>query len=214
MAAVTDAYATAAEYRELFVEGSTDTSKDVLYGDVLSGISRIVEQEVGEFFTKDAAVLQRVFVPGCADSLEPLLRVDNIASITGFEIKVDEDQDGSFADETAWATGDYQLRRDGDLNPDKGPEPKPWNEIWIPPWSTKARSWKPDYPVQVTLIFGWPAVPAAVKQATLQLAGIVLMDSDRATTRINELQQVLSTSHSAQSIIGRLQRAYARAAVG
>jgi len=54
-------------------------------------------------------------------------------------------------------------------------------------------------------------VPEAIKQACIQLVGILLMKSPRATREVNlGLGTVLATSSAAQSIIGELMSVYSR----
>jgi hypothetical protein len=200
--AVTDAYTDAATYRNR--TGKTDTAQDaaILLG--LTAISRAIDLRCERFFTQDASVVARVYTPSVYTDT---LIVDDIAATAGLLIKVDSDRDGLFSDETAWASTDYELRP---RNADKGSEPKPWTQIVIPPWSSKG-SFMPGYPVEVTAKFGWPAIPQAIVEATIQIAGILRIESPRATTRIAEsINKDIGESKEAKSIIEELVEAYAR----
>jgi hypothetical protein len=205
--ALTDAYATAAEYRTITgTSGTTDNNSDANILRDLKAVSRLIERRTGRFFNMDAAALARIFY---ARESGPHLYVDDIASLTNFAIKVDTDGDGSFADETAFAAADYELRP---LTAPLGPEPRPWTEIYLPSWTTQSY-WNISDRIEVTAIWGWPAVPDAIKDAAVQLTAILRLQSPRATNRVNEMGDVLSTSRQARDIIDQLIGAYSRATI-
>lgn len=199
--AINEAYATAQEYRA--VTGKTDTADDMLIGRHLLTCSRLFDRETGLFFSRDEEPVARIFVPKWGDMLDLDYEgmCPGIADVTDLEIKVDTDGDDSFADETAWALTDYDLYP---LNADKGPEPRPWDRI-------KPRGSKrfvPGNKVQVTAIFGWPAVPGAVRDDVIELCGIWRSENPRATGRMNELDQIVATSPMAMSMVRRIRDAY------
>lgn len=199
--AINEAYGTAQGYRARV--GKSDTGDDLLIGRHLLTCSRLFDRETGQFFSKDAEPVARIFVPKWGDVLDLDYEglCPGIADITDLEIKVDTDGDGSFADETAWAITDYDLYP---LNADKGPEPKPWDRI--KPLGSKR--FIPGNKVQITAIFGWPAVPAAVEEDIYELCGIWRSENPRATGRMNELDQVVATSPVALSLVKRIKVAY------
>jgi hypothetical protein len=95
------------------------------------------------------------------------LTVDDLVSVS--TLKADAAGDGTF--ETTWTSGDYQLLP---VNPAVGPERRPYTQIravgsYTFPYPTIGPA-RADL-VQVVGVFGWPAVPAAVKQAAQVLAG-------------------------------------------
>jgi hypothetical protein len=53
-------------------------------------------------------------------------------------------------------------------------------------------------------------VPAAVSITTAELCGIWRLESPRATSRVNELQQVTETSLIANKMVDELMRQYVR----
>lgn len=185
-------------------------------------MSRYLDRKLNRFFTRDDNVVSRIYYPtgyyaGNPEAENPWigvrgsreLTVDDISTTTGLVVKIDESRDGSFVGDTALATTDYELRP---MNADKGPEPKPWNIIALPAWSTKI-AWAAGCPVQVTARFGWPTVPEAIAQSACQLVGIYRLDSPRATSQINAgFDAVLGTSRQAQDIVERLMAVYARRA--
>lgn len=215
MVAIGDAYATAAEYRA--VVNMSDTSEDAttIARDLLA-VSRYIEQELGRVagFNKDASAVDRIYMPrgrvryGYAEAENPwlasngtrVLDVDDIVSVTS--IKVDQDIDDTFS--LTLATTDYELLP---RNAADGPEARPYRQIELTPWGTQS-VWRPGARVKVNAVFGWPAVPSAIKDATIQLTAILRLQSPRATNRVNEMNQSLSTSRVAQEIVAGLLAAY------
>lgn len=219
--AVTDPYCDAAKYRAIITK--SDTGDDGAIFTDLKAVSRFLDQKLGRFFTKDAAAVDRIYrVPGgrgapplnWAESENPfrygnvsrILYVDDIASTAGLTIKVDEDGDGSFSDESAWASTDYELWPE---NAPLGPEPAPYMAIAIPEWSSKGAFYA-NQRVQVHAIFGYPAVPPAIERATAHLCGILRLESPRATNRFTEMGETFGTSKQARDILDDLTRNYRR----
>lgn len=197
--AITDAYATAEDLKTAM--GAKIGAKDDLLEEVLLAVSRYMDRSLHQSFTKEAAAVAMTYIPACTGRS---LTIANVAELTNFAIKVDEDRDGSFTDETAWNAGDYELRP---LNAAIGPEPQPWNEIYVPSWSTK-NGFLSGLRVQVTAIWGWPSVPMAVKQACIELAKLWLVKGPRATQQLVELDSELAVSGAAMGILKRVQYAY------
>lgn len=206
--AINDSYATAAQYRS-FVDKS-DTSDDANILTQLTAVSRFFERQVGQFFNQDAAVVVREFF----GEGQPYLRLNQelspgIASKTGLIIRIDEDDDGDFADETALVNSDLNFLP---LNADKEPEAQPWREVWLT--SRSALSAFPrNRKVQITAIWGWPSVPGPVTQDTIRLTAIWRGEHPSATARFNELDQVVTESPLAMALVKRFQAAYSKAVV-
>lgn len=200
MAAVTDSYASVEDYRAYFkgIDGTNDPRVQA----ALDTASRYIDSVAGgRFFTKDAAVVARSFYPPYAGRS---LYVDDIASTSGLVIKSDVNIDGTF--ETTFASTDYQLKP---LTAAAGPEPTPWNCIYIPYWSTQAL-FVPQVPIQVTALWGHPSMPARVKTACMEIAAILLLTSARATTRIDSMGVVMTPNAQARSIVMELITPYSR----
>lgn len=197
---ISAAYATAEQYR--FVTGGTDSSKDTDILIDLKAISRYIDGKMHRFFTCDADAVTRIYVP--AETSSTLWVNDLSAAPTS--IKVDDDGDGDFDDETALASTDYELLP---FNADKGPEPSPWMQIALGPWGTRD-SFRAGVRVQVIACFGWPAVPEAIQRATIHLTAILRLETPRATRRIPELGEAIETSWEAQKIIRQLVSQYRR----
>jgi hypothetical protein len=211
-AAVTDAYAVAADYRARI--DKTDTSDDTVLDAILLAVTRLLNKETGRFFTKDAAAVTRLFhgseaVPGEAEVEGERLYVVDIAETAGLVVKVDLDDDNSFggSDETLTLDTHFWL---GPLNADKGPEPQPFRFLEVLRNNTRLSRW-PDRPrsVQVDAKFGWPAVPGAIKEATILICR-EMVDLQKAgfTLNLQNLDQSIQLSPAAFGILQRIKRVY------
>jgi hypothetical protein len=192
------AYATAVEYRAVF--NMTDNARDADILMDLLAVSRYIEGKTGRFFNRNAADVTRVYiVPEYTSSLW----VDDMSEAPSL-IRLDTTGNGAF--DTELATADYTLLP---LNANLEPEPKPYMQLMLNHWRDIPRFLKGQR-VEVTARFGWPAVPEAVKRATIHLASIVRLESPRATRRIPELGDAIEASSDAQNIIRQLLDRYKR----
>jgi hypothetical protein len=157
-------YATLAELRSRFgVTDAGNTTEDAKLTEILGVASRSIEQMAGRQFNLATSATARLFYPtGYCET-----QVYDIASVTNLAIKTDTAGDGTYA--TTWASTDYQLEPlDGVVDGQAG---WPWwtiravGSLRFPCVSSASRA-----PLQVTAIWGWTAVPAPVKEATLILA--------------------------------------------
>lgn len=204
-----DPYATAAEYRAQI--NKTDSGDDVEILRNLGAISRVVEKECGRIFNKDAAPTTRIYIPTDPYSLP----IDDVVSVSAVAVDSDDDQDFDGDDDTLDASA-YEL---WPLNAaSMYAEPWPYDELrrideqWLGgSWPSGATRY---YRVRVTGIHGWPAVPAAIKEAVIQLTAILRIESPRATTRIEEAGTLIGTSRAANEIIERLKDGYAKSPSG
>lgn len=221
-AAVTDAYASVATFRA--VTGSNDRAQEAAIRRELVAAARYLDGKLGRFFTKDAAVVARYydtpraglgrFDPdgespyGGFDDPQAVLFVDDIATATGLIVKIDDDRDGSFADSTALTIGtDFVLTPE---NAQRGPEPRPYTAIRLTPYGAWGR-WPAGCRVEVTAIYGWPAVPAPIETATIELVRLIRIQGPRATNVVNiGLENIEQVSPEARAIVEKLVRDYAR----
>ena len=156
-------YASLAEFRQwAAIDDSYDDDTLTL---ALDTAEQKVDDHCGRTFTQDAAVTVRTLraVDPYRLILEPGM---DISTTTGLIVKTDDNDDGSY--ETTWTiTTDFELESSGyGYNGQAG---WPWTQII----AVGSKYW-PIYTnrrgVQITAKFGWPAVPAPVKQATLIMA--------------------------------------------
>ena len=131
------------------------------YPGLLDTASRAVEQFCHRQFNKETAATARTFCPVDAD----LTIVDDFHTITGLVVKVDKDKDGVF--EATWTTADYMLApANGVVSGSTG---WPFWQVWARVGRCFPEEWFGNT-VQVTAQWGWTAVPAGIKEATLAVA--------------------------------------------
>lgn len=204
-AAVTDAYATASEYRDR-VEKS-DEGDDTTIDAQLLAVSRLFDRQCRRFFTKDASALARTY----EGNGRTRIRIDDVADTSGVVVKVDLDADFDYdqADETLTVDSHYWL---GPVDADKGSEPWPYRYLDIVPNNGRLSVW-PAQPraLEVTATFGWPAVPGAIKEAVIMIVR-ELRDLQQAgmTMALESVDQVVNLSPTAFSILQRIKREYER----
>lgn len=156
--ALGDPYATTAELKSRV--GISDAADDTPLGEALSAASRWIESWCRRQFNQTTAASARLFYPESCG----LVVVDDFHTTTDLVIKTDSGADGTY--ETTVASTNYELLP---LNGVVG------GESGWPYWRIRAvRTTLPTgtgrASVQVTAQWGWAAVPAGVKQATLIIA--------------------------------------------
>lgn len=158
MALDANAYANAAELAAEL--GIPDQDDDLRLESALNVASRDVDAWCGTRFWADETVQTRVYRP----TASLLLDTDDISTLTGLVVEVDTNDDGTF-NELLTVDEHYFLGPD---NVEQMDPARPWSEIYLTlsaPTNFPTSHQRPA--VQVTAKFGWPAIPAAVKQATL-----------------------------------------------
>ncbi len=216
--AITDAYATAAEYRAALSGQDSGNDTQVLLE--LKACSRFMERRAQTFWTVDVSDATREFYPdpGGTDQLVTVKAGGVLANIRGARelfipplsaapttIKIDSDLDGLFTDETALASTDYELRP---LNAPDGPEAEPYTSIVLTPWGNWG-AWPIGAKVQIIGKWGWPAIPDGVKQACIQLTAIWRLESPRATMDVSQgFDTLTAISPQAANIVRELLNLY------
>ena len=162
---ITNGYLTTAEARTY--AGLSDLADTELLDDVVTAVSRAIVNACQRTFFQQAAQA-RTFVTQSAAMLT-LGAFNDLVSIT--TLKFDRDGDGVF-EETISATNFGLL--DSDF-PETGPYTavELYNQTWFPVPGGTAGTGRTKL-TQVTGTWGWPAVPAQVKQACrLQVARVM-----------------------------------------
>jgi hypothetical protein len=202
------AYATADEYRTA-TGGQSGLDDAPIYSD-LTAISRHINRLTGRplGFNAGLSGTSRVYMipefwrPWPPEPDGPTMDIEDFAAISA--IAVDLLQNGTYSQALAVNTDCELLPRGAAALP----EPHPYSAVRLLPYGA-LRWWPAGVRLRVTGTPGWPAVPAAIKSATIQLTAILRLESPRATSRINEMNQVLSASRVAQNIIQDLIETYA-----
>lgn len=158
-----DRYATHDELqRRIDPQGSqTWTAADEAIQDaLLDSMSRAIDGVCSQFFWKSSAAAARVFTAEWPD----ILVVPPIASATGLVVKTDDTGVGTYG--TTWASTDYTL---WPFNAASEVPAQPWYEIRV---DVRTPSTGNTFPtsqrgVEVTAIWGWPAVPDVIHEVCL-----------------------------------------------
>lgn len=159
-----DSYATLAELRgRVGITDAANTTEDTRLTAALTAASRGIEKSCHRQFNIAAGATARVYYP----DTQWRTKVDDISSTTSLVIATDHNNDGVF--EVTWSATDYQLEPlNGVVDGESG---------W-PYWRIRSVAGRPfpcvsrsrRAPLQVTAIWGWAAVPAAVHEGCLILA--------------------------------------------
>lgn len=152
----------------------SNTDDDLELHGACFGASRWLEQHCERTFWRTASTEVRTFAP-CGLWELRLPEFNDLVSVTTF--KTDAAGAGTFG--TTWLTSDYQLLP---FNPGAAPERKPYTKVRAVGGQTfpivvsgvAARNDR----VQITGVFGWPAVPVGIKQAALLLAAEMYQHKD------------------------------------
>lgn len=195
--AVTDALATVAMYKDIADKSVATEDPEILTD--LTAMSRMLERELGRFFTKDAAGVARTYIP---EGNWRTLWVDDLVSVSA--IKLDDNADGTA--ETALLATDYVLTP---RNAAFGSEARPYTAIEMT--DTGTRLYFPERRlVEITGIWGWPAVPDAIARATCHLTALLRLETPRAQAMVSEIGQLMQMSPKAMGIVDRLAEVYRR----
>lgn len=159
-------YITRAQLKTYLGSSVVTADTDTLVDMAKTAASRAIDAYCDRRFYLDTTATARTYTPSRTDRID----VDDIGSVAGLVVKTDAAGDGTY--ETTWAASDYQLLP---VNaPYETPEAQPWTQVaaigrytFSLPYARYTRADR----VQITALWGWPAVPALVTQACLILAG-------------------------------------------
>lgn len=196
-------YVSVSELRDWLSIG--DTADDALIAQACDTASAWIDEWCGETFVVPTAATARLFTP---DNWN-FVRVDTIANTTGLVVATDDNEDGTA--ETTWTiTTDFLLL---DVNGRTvGEAAGPYRAVravgskWFP-CSTTGRPL-----VSVTARWGWPAVPAPVKQAAYVLAAEQWKQKD-APFGVAAFGEFGALRVRANPVVAQLLAPYRRAAV-
>jgi hypothetical protein len=139
------------------IQAVTDVGDDAVLEAVIEGVSRYIDLYCGRHFWKDTGATTRYYTAEEPD----WLWVDDLVSVSS--LATDSDGDRNYED--TWAEEDY------DLWPyNAAAEGMPYMAISATPTGDSSFPVGVAKGVAVTGIFGWPSVPAPVKEACLLMA--------------------------------------------
>ncbi len=142
----------------------TDSNSDTLLASTNSEAARWVDGITDDYYYQTAPQTLK-FIPTSSWILD---LSDPLATTTGLSVATDLSGDGTF--ETSWTRDvDYEV---APVNaPFASPNPQPWRQLRVIgsllfPYPIIGIMARPER-VQVTATWGWPAIPDAVKRATI-----------------------------------------------
>ena len=202
--AVNDAYFSHVEYQDAAQQPQMTASQLAVVDRQALTISRFVERLCGQWFNKDAAPVVHTFpsdyersvwldegyCPGIANTTGLVVTVSGVNLVLGT---------------------DFHLLP---LNAATGPEPRPYTQIELLPYTAQIGSFVSTTGFfDITAVWGWPAVPSALKDMCIEFCRIWRGESPRSTGRMNELEQVVNTSDEAKMMLERIRKAYAKTGI-
>lgn len=173
--ALTNAYATVDQFRQFVGRGVTMSDNTIAPIELaLNSASRQIDRATGWLqhgFYKDSTVQTRTFEACDAYGLDVPV---GIASTSGLIVKTDLDASGTY--ETTLTSGTHFTLRPTDAVTDGWP----YTQVEIIPSSSAYFPTMSDGRdlVQITAIFGWPAVPVEVTEACLIQANRLFKAAD------------------------------------
>lgn len=133
----------------------TDPIDDNAIERVITAVSRAIDKKCNRFFYKNSVAEVRYYT---AEFANLLMDIDDIVSVS--ELATDEDGDRTY--ERTWSATDYDLEPyNAALHDD------PYTRISLPAQGRYAFPRNVSKGVKLTGIFGYPAVPTPVAEATL-----------------------------------------------
>lgn len=159
---LTNAYAEVDEFKATMARGVTMSDSNIAAIErALTTASRRIEKATGwSRFWKDSTVQVRTFRPDYSGELcVPI----GIASASGLVVKTDPDANGTY--DTTWTSGTHFTLQPSDALTDG------WPYTSLDVIGSSGYYFPGAYDgrdtVQITAIFGWPEVPAEVKEACI-----------------------------------------------
>lgn len=149
----------------------TGTGEDYEVHAACFAASRAVEAACERVFYRSASGTIRTFVPSDMYCLK-FGPFNDLVTLT--TLKTDASGDGTY--ETTWSATDYQLYP---LNPSAYPEQRPYTKlraVGAQVFPTLTYGARTDL-IQITGVWGWPAVPRGVRTAAIMLAEEIMKDA-------------------------------------
>ena len=151
-----NSYVTLGDIRgEIGITDASDATDDVRLEAAIEAASRAIDNECGRIFYLAAAVSARYYTAEDGDRLD----VDDIGTATGLIVATDEDDDRDY--DYTWASTDYDAEPYNAIA-----DGKPITTLRLAPLGVHV------FPAnrrgcKITARWGWPAVPADIKRATM-----------------------------------------------
>jgi hypothetical protein len=150
---ITNGYCALTDIKPRLGIATADTTDDTILEQVITAVSRLIDERTGRHFYTSASDETRYF----AAEFENLLYPGDVISITGLYT-----DDGNRTYTTTWAATDYDLRPDN-----ASLDSKPYNAIATTPLGNKAFPVGLAKGVKIVGKFGWTAAPSGIKEVCI-----------------------------------------------
>lgn len=193
--AVTDAYFDAEEYRA--AKGLLDDSEDELIDAQAIAVSRYLDRVSGQFFGQEG------------EGEMPVVR--RYVGRGGTLLRLDQDGCPGIAEasDVTVSSGSTEYAFElFPLNAALGSEPRPFTSLQL-----TAGVFPVGEIIEVEAVFGWPSVPALVKETGIELLAIWRGQSPRSTGNMAEIDGAVAMSPLAMSLVKRFVSAYTKVRV-
>jgi len=158
--AISNGYANRNQIKAALRIGTADTQDDELIDNCAGAASRLIDGYANRAFWVVGTATSRVFTAGS----DFVCQVDDMSS-TAITVKSSQQANQIF--DTTWTTSDYQLEPvNGILDGLTVPYTR-IRAIGDYLWPTLNNNFGEEALVQVTALWGWPAVPEPITQATI-----------------------------------------------
>ena len=158
--AISNGYANRNQIKAALRIGTADTQDDELIDNCAGAASRLIDGYANRAFWVVGTATSRVFTAGS----DFVCQVDDMS---GTAITVKSSQQANQIFDTTWTTSDYQLEPvNGILDGLTVPYTR-IRAIGDYLWPTLNNNFGEEALVQVTALWGWPAVPEPITQATI-----------------------------------------------
>lgn len=208
--AIGDSYADPGDYRSKVDKTASGDDADLAFQ--LNAVSRFIDQRCRRTFNKTTAAEARIY----SGNGKPKIWLEHdIATTAGLTVKCDLNGDYDVSDSGETLTINTHFWP-GPYNAALGSEAKPFEWLELRPGNAAVTIW-PCQPraIEVTAVFGWPAVPSAIKELTIALTRYLrdLQESGMGTM-INAIETAVSidspAARQATSLLRQIEHMYAR----
>ena len=197
--ALTDAYFTKEEFYAAVKMPIATADQDAVVTRGALTVSRFIDRITNRVWGKDNAAVERVFPHFDGDYLDLLADSPGIASLTGFAATINS---------ASYTSASFQFRPLNALLLGQ-----PYTELGFPSGGSLSSFYSSDGLIRITAIWGYPAVPAIVKDVGIELLSIWMGLGPRASMRMQELDQVVDTSTMANQMVNRFLKSLRRTAI-
>lgn len=150
--AIVNGYCTLADAKDAL--GISDSSSDTTIENLITAASRMIDGYTERYFFTQSQT--RIF-----QTRDPFtVAIDDLVSVT--TLSTDDGADNTYS--TTWSASDYLL---DPPNAALESPAKPYTMVVSPVYSSKVFPMYVANGVKIVGVFGWPAVPEAVKQAAI-----------------------------------------------